>query len=304
MTLRFESNASIEELMQYIKGPDFPTAGQIFDQNEIKEAYSTGKGRIVIRGKAEIEEAKGGKFQIIITELPYQVNKAQLVARIANLAKERKIDGISDLRDESDRHGIRVVVELKRDARPKQVLNNLFKKTELQTTFPTNFVTLVDGTPMTLNVKQILTEFVNHRHVVITRRSQFELKEARGRGHILEGLLIALDNLDAVIETIKKSKDADDAKTNLMTRFKLSEIQAVAILDMQLRKLAALERKKIEDEYKQIQETIAFLLDLLAHPAKILKIITKELNEVKEKYADERKTKIFKKKVEEFSEED
>jgi len=304
VTLRFESNASIEELMQYIKGPDFPTAGQIFDQNEIKEAYSTGKGRIVIRGKAEIEEAKGGKFQIIITELPYQVNKAQLVARIANLAKERKIDGISDLRDESDRHGIRVVVELKRDARPKQVLNNLFKKTELQTTFPTNFVTLVDGTPMTLNVKQILTEFVNHRHVVITRRSQFELKEARGRGHILEGLLIALDNLDAVIETIKKSKDADDAKTNLMTRFKLSEIQAVAILDMQLRKLAALERKKIEDEYKQIQETIAFLLDLLAHPAKILKIITKELNEVKEKYADERKTKIFKKKVEEFSEED
>ncbi len=301
---RFESEATIEEIMQFIKGPDFPTAGQIFDQNEIKEAYSSGKGRIVVRGKAEIEEGKGGKFQIVITELPYQVNKAQLVAKIADLAKEKKIDGISDLRDESDRHGIRIVVELKRDGRPKQILNNLFKKTELQTTFPTNFVALVDGTPMTLNVKQILTEFVNHRHSVITKRSQFELAEARARGHILEGLLIALDNLDAVIETIKKSKDADEAKTNLIAKFKLTEIQSVAILDMQLRKLAALERKKIEDEYKQIQETIAFLLDLLDHPEKILKVITKELLEVKAKYADERRTKIYKKKAEEFSEED
>jgi len=303
-TLRFESEASIEELIQYIKGPDFPTAGQIFDQNEIKEAYSTGKGKIIIRGKAEIEESKGGKFQIVISELPYQTNKAQLVAKIANLAKEKKIDGIADLRDESDRHGIRVVVELKRDARPKQILNNLFKKTELQTTFPTNFVALVDGTPMTLNIKQILTEFVNHRHVVITRRSEFELKEARARGHILEGLLIALDNLDAVIETIKKSQDAEEAKINLMAKFKLTEIQAVAILDMQLRKLAALERKKIEDEYKQIQETIISLLDLLEHPEKILKVIIKELEEVKSKYNDERLTKIYKKKAEEFSEED
>ncbi len=302
--LRFESEATIDEIIQCLKGPDFPTAGQIFDQNEIREAYATGKGRIVIRGKAEIEEAKGGKFQIVITELPYQVNKAQLVAKIADLAKEKKIDGIADLRDESDRHGIRVVVELKRDSRPKSVLNNLFKKTELQTSFPTNFVALVDGTPMTLNIKQILTEYINHRHLVVTRRSAFELREAQNRAHILAGLLIALENLDAVIETIKKSKDADEAKTNLMTKFKLTEIQATAILDMQLRKLAALERQKIEDEFKAIKERIDFLTDLLAHPNKILKVIAKELTEIREKYADERRTKIFKKKAEEFSEED
>jgi DNA gyrase subunit A len=302
--LRFESEATIDELIQLVKGPDFPTAGQIFDQNEIREAYATGKGKIVIRGKAEIEEGKAGKFQIVITELPYQVNKAQLVAKIADLAKEKKIDGISDLRDESDRHGIRVVVELKRDSRPKSVLNNLFKKTELQTSFPTNFVALVDGTPMTLNVKQILTEYINHRYLVVTRRSEFELREAQNRAHILEGLLIALDNLDAVIETIKKSKDADEAKGNLMAKFKLTEIQSIAILDMQLRRLAALERQKIEDEFKAIKEKIDFLTDLLAHPNKILKVIGKELAEIKEKYADERRTKIYKKKAEEFSEED
>ncbi|HUW24067.1 MAG TPA: DNA gyrase subunit A [Patescibacteria group bacterium] len=303
-SLRFESEATIDEIMQFIKGPDFPTAGQIFDQNEIREAYTTGKGKIIVRGKAEIEEGKAGKFQIVITELPYQVNKAQLVAKIANLAKEKKIDGIADLRDESDRHGIRVVVELKRDARPKSTLNNLFKKTELQTSFPTNFVALVDGTPMTLNLKQILTEYINHRHLVVTRRSEFELKEAQNRAHILEGLLIALGNLDAVIETIKKSKDADEARTNLMTKFKLTEIQATAILDMQLRRLAALERKKLEDEYQAIKEKIDFLTDLLAHSDKILKVISQNLAEIKAKYGDERRTKIYKKKAEEFSEED
>jgi len=302
--LRFESEATIEQLLDFVKGPDFPTYGQIFDQDEIREAYSTGKGKIVIRGKADIEENKGGKYQIVITEIPYQVNKAHLVAKIAQLAKDKKLDGISDLRDESDRHGVRVVVELKRDAKPKAVLNNIFKKTELQTTFPANFVALVDGTPMTLNLKQILTEYVSHRHQVITRRSKFELNEARARGHILEGLLIALDHLDEVIETIKKSKDADEAKTNLIAKFKLTEIQAIAILDMQLRRLAALERKKIEDEYQEIQKTIAFLLDLLAYPEKILKIIIAELNDIKAKYGDERRTKIYKKKAEEFSDED
>lgn len=302
--LRFESEATIEEIMQFIKGPDFPTAGAIFDENEIKETYATGKGRIVVRGKAEIEEGKNGKFQIVISELPYQVNKANLMVKIADLAKEKKIEGIADLRDESDRHGIRIVIELKKDARPKSVLNNLFKKTELQTTFPVNMVALVDGTPMTLNIKQILTEYVNHRFEIITRRSQFELKEARARAHILEGLLIALDNLDAVINTIRSSKDADEAKTNLMTKFKLSELQAVAILDMQLRKLAALERQKIEEEYKKVKETIDYLLDLLAHPPKILGVITQELTEMKTKYGDERRTRIYKKKVEEFSEED
>ncbi|MGB9637641.1 MAG: DNA gyrase subunit A, partial [Microgenomates group bacterium] len=302
--LRFESEATVEELMTFIKGPDFPTAGAIFDEEEIQEVYATGKGRIVVRGKAEIEEGKNGKYQIVITQLPYQVNKSQLVAKIADLAKEKKLEGIADLRDESDRQGIRVVVELKRDARPKSVLNNLFKKTELQTTFPANFVALVDGTPMTLTLKQILTEYVNHRHEVITRRSRFELNEARARGHILEGLLIALDHLDEVIETIKKSKDADEAKMNLVAKFKLTEIQATAILDMQLRRLAALERKKIEDEYKSIQERITYLLDLLANPEKILEVIIEELNEIKSKYQDERKTKIYKKKAEEFTEED
>lgn len=301
---RFESEASVEELLQSIKGPDFPTGGEIFDEKGIAEAYRTGRGKIVIRGIANIEEGKSGKFQIAITEIPYQVNKAQLITRIADLVKDKKIEGISDLRDESDRHGVRVVVELKRDARPKQVLNNIFQKTELQTTFPVNFVTLVDGTPMTLNLKQILVEYANHRYEIVRRRSEFDLAAARDRGHILEGLLIALDRLDEVIDTIRKSKDADEAKINLIQKFGLSEKQAVAILDMQLRKLAALERKKIQDEYKQIQETIAFLVDLLAHPEKILKVISTELLEIKQKYGDVRKTKVHRGKVDEFSEED
>jgi len=302
--LRFESTATIEEIMQSIQGPDFPTAGSIFDQDSLKETYASGRGKIVVRGKAEIEETKGSKFQIVISELPYQVNKAQLVAKIAQLAKDKKISGIADLRDESDRQGIRVVIELKRDSRPKSVLNNLYKKTDLQTSFPLNIVALVDGTPMTLNIKQILTEYIDHRHRVITRRSEYELGQAKARAHILEGLMIALENLDAVIETIKKSKDAEVAKTNLMTKFKLSELQAVAILDMQLRKLAALERQKIEDEYKAVKETIDYLTNLLAHPEKILKVIGEELEEIKKKYKDERRTKIYKKKVDEFSEED
>jgi len=300
----FESDASIDDLLEHIKGPDFPTAGMIFDQNQIRNVYTDGRGVIVVRGKAEIEETKAGKFQIVISEIPYQVNKANLVVKIARLAKDKKIDGISDLRDESDQHGIRVVVELKRDARPKAVLNNLYKHTEIQTTFPANFVALVDGTPMTLNLKQILTEYVRHRHMVVKRRTEFELKNAKARAHILEGLKIALDHLDEVIETIKKSKDAEDAKHNLVTKFGLTEIQATAILDMQLRRLAALERQKIEDEYKMIMETIAFLTDLLEHPEKILAVIKDELNKLKEKYGDPRRTKVFKMPIGEFSEED
>jgi len=300
----FESEASVDDLLEHIKGPDFPTAGMIFDQNQIREVYTDGRGIILVRGKAEIEETKGGRFQIVISEIPYQVNKAKLVAKIADLAKDKKIEGISDIRDESDRHGIRVVIELKRDAKPKAVLNNLYKHTELQTTFPANFVALVDGTPITLNLKQILTEYVRHRHLVVTRRSEFELKNAQNRGHILEGLKIALDHLDEVIETIKKSKDAEEAKTNLIKKFGLTEIQATAILDMQLRRLAALERQKIEDEYKMVMETIAYLKDLLAHPEKILQVIKGEVLKLKEKYQDERKTKVFKMPVGEFSEED
>ncbi|MBI5358516.1 DNA gyrase subunit A [Candidatus Amesbacteria bacterium] len=296
--------STIEELMQFIKGPDFPTHGNIYDVKAIVEAYNTGRGRIIMRGKAEIEEAKNGRQQIIITELPYQVNKAELVVRIADLYHEKKLEGISDLRDESDREGIRVVVELKRDAKPKSVLNNLFKHTALQTSFPCNFVALVDNTPQTLNLKQILQEYIKHRQLVITRRTQYDLKIAKARAHILEGLKIALDHLDAVIKTIRASKDSDEAKKNLMERFGLSELQAVAILDMQLRRLAALERKKIEDEYKAIMELIDFLEDLLAHPIKMLKIIKDEITKLKEKYDDGRRTKVYKMPVGEFSEED
>ncbi|MCL4386968.1 DNA gyrase subunit A [Patescibacteria group bacterium] len=298
------SSATIDELLEFIKGPDFPTAGAIYDINEIKNVYTTGKGRVLIRGKAEIEDIGQGKSAIIITELPYQVNKALLVARIADLAKEKKIEGISDLRDESDRHGIRVVVELKRDAAPKKVLNNLFKHTALQTTFSANVVALVDGTPQTLNLKTILEEFLKHRYLVVRKRSEFELRQAKARLHILEGLKIAVDNIDAVIKTIRESKDQEEAKKNLIARFKLSDIQATAILDMQLRRLAALERQKIEDEYQMVKETIAYLEDLLAHPAKILIVIKEELTKLKEKYGDERRTKVYKSKVGEFSDED
>ena len=301
---KFESDATVEDLMQFVKGPDFPTGGSIYDSTEILNAYATGKGRIVMRAKAEIEETKGGRFDIIITELPYQVNKANLVMRIADLHKEKKLDGIADLRVESDRRGMRVVIELKRDAKPQSVLNNLFKHSAMQSVFNVNTVALVDGVPHLLPLKHILEEFITHRQVVVRRRSEFELSEARAREHVLEGLKIAVDNIDAVIETIKKSKDADEAKTNLMAKFKLSEIQSQAILDMQLRRLAALERQKIEDELKMVRELIAYLEDLLAHPEKILKVIKDELLKIKEKYGDERKTRVYKQKVGEFSEED
>ncbi len=297
-------DATVDDLLQFVKGPDFPTKGSIYDINENKNVYATGRGRVIIRGKAEIEDIGQGKSAIIITELPYQVNKALLVARIADLAKEKKIEGITDLRDESDRHGIRVVVELKRDAVPKKVLNNLYKHTSLQTIFSVNIVALVDGAPQTLNLKAILEEYLKHRYVVVVKRSEFELRAAKARLHILEGLKIAVDNIDAVIKTIRSSKDQEDAKRNLMEKFKLSELQTTAILDMQLRRLAALERQKIEDEYQMVKETIAYLEDLLAHPAKILTIIKEELAKLKEKYADERRTRVFKSKVGEFSDED
>jgi DNA gyrase subunit A len=297
-------DSDIGQLMQFIKGPDFPTHGAIYDSKAILEAYSSGRGRIVVRGKAEIEEGKSGKTQIIITELPYQVNKAELVAHIANLYHEKKLEGISDLRDESDRDGIRIVIELKRDAKPKSLLNNIYKHTNLQTTFPCNFVALVDGTPQTLNLKHMLAEYIKHRQTVVTRRAQFELDQAKARAHILEGLKIALDHLDAVIKTIRESQDADAARTNLMSRFKLTEIQANAILEMQLRRLAALERKKIEDEYTEVKKLIDYLEDLLAHPQKILDVIKTELSQLKEKFGDDRRTKVYKSPVGEFSEED
>ena len=296
--------SSVEDLMEYVKGPDFPTGAQIYDISEITAAYATGKGKIIMRAKAEIEETKSGKFQIIVTEIPYQVNKSTLIIRIAELVKTKKLEGIADLRDESDRKGLRILIELKRDAKPQSVLNNLYKFTALQQSFPVNMVALVDGTPQTLTLKMILSQFVKHRQNVVVRRSRFELEEAKKRAHILEGLKIAIDNIDAVIETIKKSRDAETAKVNLMQKFKLSEIQAVAILDMQLRKLAALEREKIEEELKMTLEEIAYLEDLLAHKEKILIVAKEELIKLKEKFADDRRTKVFKQKIGEFSEED
>ncbi|MBI2334710.1 DNA topoisomerase 4 subunit A, partial [Candidatus Daviesbacteria bacterium] len=266
--------ATVEDLIQFIKGPDFPTGASIYDQSEILAAYATGKGRVVMRAKAEIDETAAGKTQIIISEIPYQVNKATLIARIAELVKDKKLEGIADLRDESDRKQmVRIVIDLKRDGKPQSILNNLYKHTSLQSVFNVNMVALVDGVPHLLTLKTVLEEFIKHRQIVVTKRSEFELKEAKAREHILEGLKIAVDHIDEVIETIKKSKDADAAKVNLMAKFKLTEIQAVAILDMQLRRLAALERQKIEDELKMVRETIAYLEDLLAHPEKILKVI-------------------------------
>lgn len=300
----FDSDITIDELTEIIPGPDFPTGGAIYDSNSLKEVYASGRGRVVVRGIAEIVDGEKGKTQIVISEIPYQVNKSSLVIKIADLVKEKKIVGISDLRDESDKDGMRVVVDLKRDAKPKSILNNLYKHTSLQTTFSVNCVALVDGTPYTLGLKQIITEYVKHRQNVITKRTIYELTQAKRRAHILEGLIIALDNLDEVIKTIRKSSTQEDAKNNLMKKFALSEIQTIAILDMQLRRLAALEREKIEKEYAEIKKLIDGLTAILRDPKKILDIIVSELTDVRAKFGDSRKTKIYKTKIGEFSEED
>lgn len=302
---RFKSDVTVDDLTKFIKGPDFPTGASIYDQQEITAAYATGKGRIVMRAKADIDETPSGKMQIIISELPYQVNKATLIARIADLVKDKKIEGIADLRDESDRKQlVRIVVDLKRDGKPQSVLNNLYKHTAMQSVFNVNMVALVDGIPQILTLKRVLEEFIYHRQVVIRRRSEFELREARAREHILEGLKIAVDNIDEVIKTIRESKDSDEAKEKLMTRFKLSDLQATAILDMQLRRLAALERQKIEDELKAVRDRIGYLEDLLAHQEKMLQVVKEEILGIKEKYADDRRTRVYKQKVGEFNEED
>jgi len=294
----------LEELMKRVPGPDFPTGGIIVGREGIESAYGTGKGRLVVRGMAHIEEGKGGRHEIIITEIPYQVNKASLIERIAELVREDKIDQISDLRDESDQRGMSIVIELKRGAQPKKVLNQLYKYTALQSTFGVQMLALVDGEPRTLPLKRALQIFIEHRQTVIVRRTNFDLAKARARQHILDGYLIALSNLDAVIKTIRESQDADVAKDNLMKRFKLSELQAQAILDMQLRRLAALERWKIEEEHKQVRETISYLEDLLANPKKILALIQDDMRELAEKYGDDRRTKIAGEAKEELREED
>ena len=283
---------SIETLMDYLPGPDFPTGGIIVGDEGIRQAYSTGRGRIVVRGKATIEEKSHGRHVITITEIPYQLNKTTLIERIAELAREDRLDSVSDMRDESDRNGMRIVIELKRGAQPKRVLNQLYKYTPLQSTFGAQILALVNGEPRLLTLKRALQAYLEHRQDVITRRTQYDLDKAKQRAHILEGLLIALANLDEVIKTIRESDDADIAKSNLVSRFNLTEIQAQAILDMQLRRLAALEQQKIMDEHKEVMSEIEYLEDLLAHPKKILEIIRTDLNEITESYGDERRTVI------------
>ncbi|MCA9368902.1 DNA gyrase subunit A, partial [Candidatus Woesebacteria bacterium] len=305
MAGNFQTDSSIDDIMEYINGPDFPTGGIIYDFNAIKEGYKTGKGRVIIRSKASIEEKKKGGFQIVVTEIPYQVNKARLLQKIAELARDKKVNGIRDLNDDSDRNGMQITIDLKRDARPKVVLNKLFKYSELQTSFSMNMVALTsEGTPQLLNIRQILMEYIAHRQLIVVRRSQQELIQARDRAHILEGLLIALGNLDDVIEIIRRSADTDAAREALMNKFGLSHVQATAILDMQLKRLAALERKKIEDEYDEVKKTLEKLIALLSKPANILKVIKDETDELITLYGDERKTKLIKGKVGEFSEED
>jgi len=286
--------ATIDDLMQFVEGPDFPTGATILGREGIRAAFATGRGRVVIRANAFIEETNRGRYAIIVTELPYQVNKSVLIEKIAELVKIGRIDGIHDLRDESDREGMRIMIELKRDAQPRKVLNNLYKHTALQSSFGVNMLALVDGVqPRVLGLRRMLQLHIEHRQEIITRRTQFELERARRRAHILEGLKIALDNLDAVIKTIRESRSSESARNNLMKNFSLTEVQATAILDMQLRRLAALERKKIEDEYKALLKEIARLEDLLAHPEKILGLIKDDLAYLKETYGDERRTRII-----------
>lgn len=297
--------ATVADLVKFIKGPDFPTGGIIYDDGSIDSAYGTGKGSIVMRAVAEIEEDKKGDFKIIITEIPYQVNKANLVEKIAELTKDKKIVGITDIRDESDRDGVRVVIELKKDAYAKKILNQLYKLTPMQTSFHVNMLALVDGIqPRVLNLEMILKYYLKHREQVVKRRTQFELSKAKERAHILEGLKIALDQIDKVIATIRASKTQEEAAKNLIKKFNLDEVQAKAILAMQLRTLAGLERQKIEDEYAELMKLIKKLEQLLSTKANILKVIKEELTQIRDKYGDARRTKVVKSAIGEFSEED
>src|SRR6188472_566814 len=307
-----------DDLCKHVTGPDFPTGGTIFrferqrnaltgeweTVDAIRQMYAHGRGRVVMRAQVAFEEVKGDRTAIVVTELPYQVNKASLLEKIAELVKDKKIEGIGDLRDESDRDGMRIYIELKRDANPHKVLNNLFKHTPMQLAFNMNMLALVDGQPQTLPLRAVLQHYVDHRRDIVRRRTEYDLGKARARAHILEGLKIALDNLDAVIKTIRESREVEDARNNLMSRFKLSELQAQAILDMRLARLAALERQKIEDEYLSVIQLIAELEDILANPARVLNIIKDELAELKKKYAGERRTKVVDDPNRELTDED
>lgn len=284
--------ATVEALGKYIKGPDFPTGADILGKKGIRKAYATGRGSIVLRAKAYIEEEKNGRSRIIVEELPYQVNKARLIEKIAELVRDKTLDGISDLRDESDREGLRIVIELRRDANPQVVLNNLYKQTALQTSFGVNMLALVDGEPQVMNLRDVLSHYIEHQKDVIRRRTQFDLNKAEARAHILEGLRIALDHLDEVIQLIRSSRTTEAAKEGLITRFNLSDKQAQAILDMRLQRLTGLEREKIESEYAELLATIAELKAILADEQKIAGVIREELLEIKAKYNDERRTRI------------
>lgn len=299
-----QDEITVEDLMNIVQGPDFPTGGIIIGREGIRQGYSTGRSRLTVRGVAHIEEARNGRYNIIITEIPYQVNKSGLIERIAELVREGRIDAISDLRDESDQRGMSIMIELKRGAQPRKVLNQLYKYTPLQSTFSMQMLALVNNEPRLLPLKRALQIFIDHRQEVVTRRTQFELARAQHRAHILEGLLIALAHLDDVIRTIREADDADDARDQLMTRFKLTEIQAQAILDMQLRRLAALERQKIEGEYHEIEQRIKDLQDLLASPHKILNVVKDELQEMVDAFGDDRRTQISVEASESLNDED
>jgi DNA gyrase subunit A len=299
-------DASTEDLMQFLPGPDFPTAGIILGDEGIKNAYATGRGHITLRARAHIEEAARGAFHVVVTELPYQVNKARLQERIAELAKERKVEGIRDVRDESDRNGMRLVIILKQDGQPKKVLNALFKHTQMQTTFGVNMLALVERgmQPRLLTLKRLLQEYIDHRRDVIRRRTSFDLERARARAHILEGLKIAIDRLDAIIQTIRNAESAERARTNLMEFFGLSDLQSQAILDLQLRRLAALERQKIDEEYATVIRTIAELEDILANPRRVAHLIKDDLGMLRQKYGDGRRTRIVPDATGDLSDED
>src|SRR5210317_789035 len=292
-TIAYIDNRDIEigELMQYIKAPDFPTGGIIYGYEGVKDAFETGRGRIVMRAKATIEEVKGREC-IVVTEIPYQVNKADMIKKTAELVNDKKLEGISGIRDESDRKGMRIVYVLRRDAVPNVVLNKLYKYTQLQSSFSVNNIALVNGRPELLNLKDMVKHFVAHRHDVVVRRTEYELRQAEKRAHVLEGLLIAIDNLDAIIKLIRASATVDEAKSGLMSEFKLSDIQAKAILEMRLQKLTGLERDKIKAEYEELMKTIEYLKSILGDKSLRMAIIKDELIEIKDKYGDERRTDI------------
>jgi DNA gyrase subunit A len=287
-----DPESTVDDLMEYIKGPDFPTGGIILGMAGFTQAYNTGRGKVCVRARAEIDEFKAGRQRIIVTEIPYQVNKAALITRIAELVQDKHLEGISDIRDESDKSGMRIVIELKKDVNSNVILNRLYKHTQMQDTFGVIMLALVDNEPKVLNLKEMLYHYLEHQKTVIVRRTRYELEKAQARAHILEGLIIALDNIDEIVELIKKSPDVPTARESLMSRFGLTQIQAQAILDMRLQRLTGLERDKILEEYKKLLERIAYLNSILASPQMVLDIIKQEMLEIKDKYADERRSEI------------